>query len=135
MLQTRFHYASYRDLAYDCIAELFLQDDDGVPKVLRTYFNGLNVQELDEAEILIHLRRLIVARVNQELFRIFGEIDPSLDAPRATAILRESGRCGTSLVAVTANRAFLLHHIDGLTARETAARSSAVGPPKCARCG
>jgi hypothetical protein len=78
MLQTRFHYASYRDLAYDCIAELFLQDDDGVPKVLRTYFNGLNVQELDEAEILIHLRRLIVARVNQELFRIFGEIDPSL---------------------------------------------------------
>jgi uncharacterized protein (DUF1015 family) len=38
------------------------------------------------------------------------EIDSSLDAPRATAILRESGRCGTTLLAVTANRAFLLHH-------------------------
>jgi uncharacterized protein (DUF1015 family) len=38
------------------------------------------------------------------------EIDPGLDAPRATAILRESGRCGTSILAVTANRAFLLHH-------------------------
>ena len=38
------------------------------------------------------------------------EIDPSLDAPRATAILRESGRCGTTILAVTANRAFLLHH-------------------------
>jgi uncharacterized protein (DUF1015 family) len=38
------------------------------------------------------------------------EVDPSLDAPRATAILRESGRCGTSILAVTANRAFLLHH-------------------------
>jgi uncharacterized protein (DUF1015 family) len=38
------------------------------------------------------------------------EIDPALDAPRATAILRESGRCGTSILAVTANRAFLLHH-------------------------
>jgi len=38
------------------------------------------------------------------------EIDPALDAPRATAVLRESGRCGTSILAVTANRAFLLHH-------------------------
>src|SRR5271169_208859 len=38
------------------------------------------------------------------------EIDPSLDAPRAAAILRESGRCGTTILAVTANRAFLLHH-------------------------
>ena len=38
------------------------------------------------------------------------EIDSPLDAPRATAILRESGRCGTTILAVTANRAFLLHH-------------------------
>jgi len=38
------------------------------------------------------------------------EVDPSLDAPRATAILRESGRAGTTILAVTANRAFLLHH-------------------------
>jgi uncharacterized protein (DUF1015 family) len=38
------------------------------------------------------------------------EVDAALDAPRATAILRESGRCGTSILAVTANRAFLLHH-------------------------
>ena len=38
------------------------------------------------------------------------EVDASLDAPRALAILRESGRTGTSILAVTANRAFLLHH-------------------------
>jgi len=38
------------------------------------------------------------------------DIDPSIDAPRATAILRESGRAGTSILAVTAKRAFLLHH-------------------------
>jgi uncharacterized protein (DUF1015 family) len=38
------------------------------------------------------------------------EIDPGMDAARATAILRESGRCGTTLLAVTANRAFMLHH-------------------------
>jgi uncharacterized protein (DUF1015 family) len=38
------------------------------------------------------------------------EIDASLDAACATSILRESGRAGTSLIAVTAGRAFLLHH-------------------------
>jgi uncharacterized protein (DUF1015 family) len=38
------------------------------------------------------------------------EIDASLDAPRATAMLRESGRCGTTILAATAKRAFLLHH-------------------------
>jgi uncharacterized protein (DUF1015 family) len=38
------------------------------------------------------------------------EVDSALDAPRATAILRESGRAGSSILAVTANRAFLLHH-------------------------
>lgn len=40
------------------------------------------------------------------------DIEPSLDAAHATAILRESGRAGTSLLAVTATRAFLLHHPD-----------------------
>jgi uncharacterized protein (DUF1015 family) len=38
------------------------------------------------------------------------EVDAALDAPRATTMLRESGRAGTSILAVTATRAFLLHH-------------------------
>src|SRR6266851_1899914 len=37
------------------------------------------------------------------------EIDSALDAPRAAAILREKGSGGPALLAVTANRAFLLH--------------------------
>jgi len=37
------------------------------------------------------------------------EIDPALDAARATAVLLERGRTGTALLAVTANRAFVLH--------------------------
>jgi uncharacterized protein (DUF1015 family) len=37
------------------------------------------------------------------------EIDPALDAAGAATILRERGRAGTTLLAVTANRAFLLH--------------------------
>jgi uncharacterized protein (DUF1015 family) len=49
-------------------------------------------------------------RKSARAFFDIDEVDASLDAPRATAILRESGRCGTSILAVTANRAFLLHH-------------------------
>ena len=37
------------------------------------------------------------------------ETDPALDAARATSLLRDRGRSGTALLAVTANRAFLLH--------------------------
>jgi uncharacterized protein (DUF1015 family) len=36
------------------------------------------------------------------------EIDPALDGPRAAAVLRDQGKSGTTLLAVTANRAFLL---------------------------
>ena len=37
------------------------------------------------------------------------EIDPALDAARAASILRENGRVGSALLAVTSNRAFLVH--------------------------
>jgi len=36
------------------------------------------------------------------------EVDPEIDSGRATAILREAGRVGTALLAVSADRAFLL---------------------------
>jgi uncharacterized protein (DUF1015 family) len=36
------------------------------------------------------------------------EVDPSVDAARAKVILREAGRMGTALLAVTADRVFLL---------------------------
>jgi uncharacterized protein (DUF1015 family) len=49
-------------------------------------------------------------RSSARAFFDVDEVDASLDAARATAILRESGRCGTTILAVTANRAFLLHH-------------------------
>jgi uncharacterized protein (DUF1015 family) len=49
-------------------------------------------------------------RSSARAFFDVDEVDASLDAPRATAMLRESGRCGTTILAVTANRAFLLHH-------------------------
>lgn len=54
------------------------------------------------------------------------EIDPALDAARATGLLRDRGRSATALLAVTANRAFLLHSpktasskfLGGLSARQ-----------------
>jgi len=37
------------------------------------------------------------------------DVDPGIDAARATAILQQAGHAGTALLAVTADRAFLLH--------------------------
>ncbi len=51
-------------------------------------------------------------RSSARAFFDIDEVDAALDGPRASAILRESGRMGTSILAVTANRAFLLHHPD-----------------------
>jgi uncharacterized protein (DUF1015 family) len=67
-----------------------------------------------------------LASFSEETFRLAAraffdvdEIDAALDANRAAAILRESGRTGTSIVAVTANRAFLLHHPNPNVATQT----------------
>jgi len=49
-------------------------------------------------------------RNSARAFFDIDEIDTALDAPRATAILRQCGCAGTSILAVTPNRAFLLHH-------------------------
>jgi uncharacterized protein (DUF1015 family) len=49
-------------------------------------------------------------RNSARAFFDIDEVDAAVDAPRATAMLREAGRAGTSILAVTANRAFLLHH-------------------------
>ncbi len=44
----------------------------------------------------------------QKFFNV-EEVDAEVDAARATAILRQAGYAGTALLAVTAERAFLLH--------------------------
>jgi uncharacterized protein (DUF1015 family) len=71
------------------------------------------------ALVILPTHRVVhsLASFSEEAFRKAAQpffdvedVDPSLDASRATAILRESGRAGTCLLAVTANRAFLLHH-------------------------
>jgi uncharacterized protein (DUF1015 family) len=49
-------------------------------------------------------------RNSARAFFDIDEIGPSLDAARASAMLRECGRAGTAILAVTGKCAFLLHH-------------------------
>ena len=69
---------SEADLATDCIAELFRRNDDGSYVALRAYFSSLNIAEADDAELAVHLRRLVSSAVNQSVFRMFGDLDPGL---------------------------------------------------------
>jgi hypothetical protein len=78
MLQSRFHYSTYSDLAFDCIADLFTQDDHGVLTQVKGYFEGLDLVASDNEELLSHLRRLIASKVNHGMFRVYGEVDPGL---------------------------------------------------------
>jgi uncharacterized protein (DUF1015 family) len=59
---------------------------------------------------VVHGLRSFSAEALREAARLHfsvEEVDPSLDAARATAILREGGSTGTALLGITANRAFL----------------------------
>ncbi len=66
------------DLALDCIADLFSRDEHGSLIQIRLYFEGLPIENSSEEELLSHLRRLVFARTNQSIFRIYHEADPSL---------------------------------------------------------
>lgn len=66
------------DLAFDCIADLFAQDSNGQYVQLHAYFAGLSLMTANDEEILAHLRRLVFSKVNQGIFRLYSEADPSL---------------------------------------------------------
>jgi hypothetical protein len=66
------------DIGYDCIAELFQQDESGNFKQLKTYFEGFAFDYVSDEELLIHLRSLVISRTNQGIYRLYSEIDPSL---------------------------------------------------------
>jgi hypothetical protein len=68
---------TFSDLGYDCIADLFQQDDRGEYIQLKTYFAGLSALEADAAA-LSHLRRLVFSKANHRIFRIYNELDPGL---------------------------------------------------------
>jgi uncharacterized protein (DUF1015 family) len=92
---------------YDFVMMTFVNMNSPALRILPTHrvVHGLSAFSEDEFR---HAAR--------DFFDV-DEIDPSLDAPRATAILRETGRSGTAILAVSANRAFLLHHPNPLAAQ------------------
>lgn len=65
------------DIAIDCIAGLFMMNEDNEFVQLVRYFGPhLNGAVPSEAELLILLRRLVIKKTKQELARIFKERDP-----------------------------------------------------------
>ncbi len=66
------------DLALDCVAGLFMRDENGQFIQFKKYFGRIsnNIDKLDDVEILVLLRRLIIKKTKQELSRIFKERDP-----------------------------------------------------------
>lgn len=66
------------DLALDCVAGLFMRNDEGEFIQFRKYFlqNTTCLEQMDDVEILVLLRRLVIKKTKQELSRIFKERDP-----------------------------------------------------------
>jgi hypothetical protein len=65
-----------KDLAYDSIADLFQRDDEGCFVRLEAYFGSFDLNAVSDEELLVYVRRLVYARVNQALFRMYQEVDP-----------------------------------------------------------
>jgi len=66
------------DLAWDYIAEIFQKDESGNLKTLQGYFSSIDVNVLDEKDLFIELRKLVFTKVDDGIFRYYGEKDPSL---------------------------------------------------------
>ncbi len=66
------------DLALDCIAPLFHRDAHHRFVELDHYFKRNDLRKKSPEELLSMTRRLVLGMVNEELFRIYKESDPSL---------------------------------------------------------
>ena len=68
---------SSSDLAYDCVADLFRRDERGSLIQIRAYFGALEISDASDAEMLMHLRRLVFSAVNQGIYRLYRQADPA----------------------------------------------------------
>ncbi|TVR29117.1 MAG: hypothetical protein EA390_10320 [Balneolaceae bacterium] len=66
------------DLAWDFIADLFQKDEEGNLVAIQSYFRSCKLDELSEESSLIELRKLVFTKVDDNIFRFYGEKDPSL---------------------------------------------------------
>jgi hypothetical protein len=93
------------DMAIDCVAGLFMRNENNEFVQLRRYFGPYldTNTALNDVELLIMLRRLVIKKTKQELSRIFKERDPegakiirnirvAVKNARDLGIFREMGR-------------------------------------------
>jgi len=66
------------DLAWDFIAELFQKDDKGNLSELQSCFEPGSLKEITDADVTIELRKVVFTKVDDNLFRFYGDMDPSL---------------------------------------------------------
>ncbi|MCX6143215.1 MAG: hypothetical protein NTZ35_08345 [Ignavibacteriales bacterium] len=68
------------DVVYDCLADLFRRDSEGMFTQVRSFFvsQDLDPAKAHEDEILLALRRLVFNRVHCSLVRLYSEADPVL---------------------------------------------------------
>lgn len=88
----------YEIVAYDMVMMTFINMDSPGLVILPTHRVVHGLCSFSARSLLDGAR---------EYFSV-EEVDPSIDEIRATGILREAGHAGTALLAVTADRAFLL---------------------------
>ncbi len=68
------------DVVYDCLADLFRRDSEGMFTQVKSYFTSQNLDpaKAHEDDILVALRRLVFNRVHCSLVRLYSEADPVL---------------------------------------------------------
>ncbi len=95
---------SHTPAPYDSVMMTFVDMDRPGLVVLPTH------------RLVFGLHSFSPARFQSEARRYFEveEVDPALDAERATSILQQAGASGTALLAVSSERAFLLHTPKGM---------------------
>jgi hypothetical protein len=67
-----------KDLAVDCIADLFRNIPEEGYVQLTAYFGSLSVDTMSDQALLSHLRRLVYAKVNENLARLYATNDSGL---------------------------------------------------------
>jgi hypothetical protein len=77
-LATHLFGISLEDLALDCIAELFGQNERGEFVRLKQYFGRLDLRGLDDGDLMSELRRLVFSEVSNQIFCRLSEADPNL---------------------------------------------------------
>jgi hypothetical protein len=105
----RAHGLNLRDLAFDTISDLFARDAEGRFPMLNAYFVAHDLTAATDKEAYFLLQRLVLGRVRNGLFRLYGEMDPQLArilrnikiAAHALETFTEVDRPGESCLAPT----------------------------------